>query len=98
MEKNATKTCDICFKTMFGDNLKRHMMKHVNGREEEKEEQKDNEVQTEVKQNYKMTAKSMEMVIAESKWKIELGRIMANIAQKHDMNTSFLPKDMQEVM
>ena len=48
MGKNATKTCDICFKTMRGDNLKRHMMKHMNGRKEEKEEQKDNEVQTEI--------------------------------------------------
>ena len=46
--KNATKTCDICFKTMCGDNLKRHMMKHMNGRKEEKEEEKDNEFQIEV--------------------------------------------------
>ena len=86
------------FKTMRSDNLKRHMMKHINGQKEEKEEQKDNEVQTEVKQNYEMIAKSMEMVIAESKWKIELGRIMADIAERRDMNTSLLPKDMQEAI
>ena len=77
------------------------MMKHMNRRKEEKEEQKDNEVQTEVmrvEQKYEMIAKSMEMAIAESKRKIELGRIMADIAERRDMNTSLLPKDMQEAI
>ena len=101
MGKNATKTCDICFKTMRGGHFKRHMMKHMNRRKEEKEEQKDNEVQTEVmrvEQKYEMIAKSMEMAIAESKRKIELGRIMTDIAERRDMNTSLLPKDMQEAI
>ena len=34
MGRNLPKTCDICFKTMRGDHLKRHMLKHVNGRME----------------------------------------------------------------
>ena len=46
MRKNATKTCEICFKTMRGDHLKRHMLRHVNGRKEEKNEEKDNKVRT----------------------------------------------------
>ena len=58
--KNATQTCDICFKTMRGDHLKRHMMTHMNGRKEEKEEQKDDEVQTEVEQNYEIIRKNKE--------------------------------------
>ena len=48
------------FQIMRGDNLKRHIMKHMNGRKEEKEEQKDNEVQTEVlrvEQNHEMIRK-----------------------------------------
>ena len=71
---------------MRGDNLKRHILKHMNGRKEEKEEQKDHEVQTEVmrfEQNYKIIAKNMEMVIAESKRKIKLGGTMTDIAEKH---------------
>ena len=35
MGKNATKTCDICFKTMRGDYLKRHMFKHEKERKSE---------------------------------------------------------------
>ena len=92
--KIATKTCDICFKTMRGDNLKRHMMKHMNGRKEEKEEQKDNEVE----QNYEIIRKNMLIQYAESKRKIELGRIMTDIAVKENINTSLLPKDMQEAI
>ena len=28
MGKNLTKTCNVCFKSMRGNNLKRHMKKH----------------------------------------------------------------------
>ena len=38
MLRNLPKTCNICFKTMRGDNLKRHMLKHVNGRMKKVEE------------------------------------------------------------
>ena len=33
--KNATKTCNICFKTMRGDYLKMHMLKHEKERNSE---------------------------------------------------------------
>ena len=35
MVGNLPRTCNICLKTMRGDHLKRHMLKHVNGRMEE---------------------------------------------------------------
>ena len=68
MVGNLPKTCDICFKTMRGDNLKRHMLKHKkheNGRMEECEK----EVLT-YEQKYKMIEKNMEMLYAESKRKL----------------------------
>ena len=33
MEKNLKKTCNVCFKSMRGDHLKRHMKKHERGNE-----------------------------------------------------------------
>ena len=47
--KHLAKTCDVCFKTMRGDNLNRNMLKHEKGRKEEMTigEQKDNEVSRE---------------------------------------------------
>ena len=33
MGRNQTKTCNVCFKSMRGDNLKRHMKKHERGNE-----------------------------------------------------------------
>ena len=74
------------------------MMKHMNGQKEEKKEEKDNEVQTEVEQNYELIRKNMKIDIAESKRKIELDRIMADIAEKDNMNISLLPKEKQEAI
>ena len=51
-----------------------------------------------VEQNYEMIRKNMKIDIAESKRKIELGRIMTDIAEKENMNVSLLPKDMQEAI
>ena len=33
MGRNQTKTCNVCFKSMRGDNLKKHMKKHERGNE-----------------------------------------------------------------
>ena len=35
MGRNLEKTCTVCFKTMRGDAIKRHMLTHENGRKEE---------------------------------------------------------------
>ena len=69
--------------------------KHENGRMEEKECEK--EVLNDEKY-YEMIEKNMEINIAESKRKIEWGRIMADIAEKESMNTSLLSKDKQEAI
>ena len=71
------------------------MLKHENGRMEEKEYEK--QVLT-YEQKYEMIENEMEIDIAESKRKIELGRIMTDIAEKKNMNISLLPKDMQEAI
>ena len=34
MGRNQTKTCNVCFKSMRGDNLKKHMKKHERGYED----------------------------------------------------------------
>ena len=75
---------------MRGDKLKRHMMTHENGRMEDMKKVEEKEVET--------LEKEMKIVYAESKRKIELGRKMAYIAEKNDMNTFLLPKDMQEAI
>ena len=104
MVRNLPKTCDICFKTMRGDNLKKHMLthkKHENVRMEDMKKVEEKEVEKQVmtyEQKYEMIEKEMKMLYAESKRKIELGRIMADIAEKNNMNTSLFPKDMQEAI
>ena len=99
MGKNATKTCNICFKTMRGDHFKRHMLKHENRKTGENVEEKECELEvSRVEQNYEMIRKNMKKDIAESKRKIELGRKMADIAEKDNMNISLLPKEKQEVI
>ena len=89
---------------MRGDNLKKHMLtheKHENVRMEDMKKFEEKEVEKQVltyEQKYEMIEKEMEMVYAESKRKIERGRIMADIAEKKNMNTSLFPKDMQEAI
>ena len=34
MGKHKTKTCNVCYKSMRGDNLKKHMKKHERGNED----------------------------------------------------------------
>ena len=84
MGRNLPKTCDICFKTMRGDHLKKHMLTHENGRMEEGEKE--------------ALRVNMREKIAETKRKIKLGRMMTDIVEEDDMNPSLLPKDMQEAI
>ena len=57
--------CDYTSNRSF--NMRRHMLKHVNGRMEEKECEKQ---VLRVEQNYEMIRKNMKIDIAESKRKI----------------------------
>ena len=98
MPGNLPKTCNICFKTMRGDSLKRHhMLKHEKHENVRMEDMKKVEEMT-YEQKYKMIEKNMEMLYAESKQKIERGGIMADIVEKKNMDISLLPKDMQEAI
>ena len=75
--------------------------KHKNGRMEEMKKVEEIEVEKQVmtyEQKCEMIEKEMEIDIAESKRKIELGRIMTGIAEKKNMNIYLLPKDKQEAI
>ena len=76
--KHLAKTCDVCFKTMRGDNLERHMLKHEKGRKDDmkREEVKDDEVINEgtmKKQTYEMIKRHVQLDTAENIEKINLG-------------------------
>ena len=62
---NLPKTCDICFKTMRGDTLKRHMLKHEKTWEWKNVKK---EVLT-YEQNCEMIRKNMEIDIAKKQAK-----------------------------
>ena len=94
MARNLPKTCNICFKTMRGDKLKSHMLKHENGR---MEDMKKVEEMT-YEQKYEMIRKDVHMEHAESKRKIELGRILVDIAVKDGLNTFLFSKEKQEAI
>ena len=75
MGRNLEKTCTVCFKTMRGDTLERHMLKHEKGRKGElnmnqkKEEYKDSEILTDamgVDQNDEMLERSMQVDYTEN--------------------------------
>ena len=68
-------------------------------KKDENVEEKECELEVlKVEQNYEMIAKNMEIDIAESKRKNELGKIMTDIAEKDNMNISLLSKEKQEAI
>ena len=76
MVGNLPKTCNICFKTMRGDTLKKHMLKHEkhkNGRMEEMKKVEEKECEKQIlsdEQKYEMIKKDLKIDIAESQRKI----------------------------
>ena len=107
MGRNLEKTCAICFKTMRGDNLKRHMLKHEKGRKGEmnmkqkKEEYKDSEVLTEVMgvdQNDEMLERSMQLEYEEKERKIKLGRRILYFTYENNINTDLLEGEDKEAL
>ena len=93
------KTCNVCFKTMRGDNLGRHMKKH--------ERQNEDNVATNVEETCLGNGKSgndeelEKRVIAqmnEFERKMELGRKVKVIVNKHNFNVNGLEKDMKDAL
>ena len=76
---NLKKTCNVCYKTMRGDNLKKHMKKHERGKS-----CTDEELENEVININK-----------EFNRKIELGRKLNKIVNKHGFNENGLDNNMK---
>ena len=110
MGRHQTKTCNVCFKAMRGDHLKRHMKRH-----EEKTGHEDNVVtsrlydgETENGENGQKISCSSEKFIGlekkviglnrEFNRKIELGRNLKLIVDKYGFNENIFESDMKEAL
>merc|ERR1711954_591938 len=93
MGKCQTKTCNVCFKAMRSNNMERHMKRHKG-----KPRNEDNVVTN----GQKISCKELEnRVIAqmeEFERKIELGRKLKIIVNKHNFNVNGLVKDIKDAL
>ena len=114
MGRHQTKTCNVCFKAMRGDHLKRHMKRH-----EEKTGHEDNVVtyglnngetvneDTIITNGMKKGCTSENFIGLEKKViglnrefnrKIELGRNLKLIVDKYGFNENIFESDMKEAL
>ena len=108
MGKHKTKTCDVCFKSMRDDILKRHMKKHDVKTEDNivTKESHDGETEDNVANNEDQISCPRETFIAVQKRasdrmkefnrKIELGRYVKLVVDTNGYNESGLDNDMME--
>merc|ERR1712081_80627 len=93
MGKCQTKTCNVCFKAMRSNNMERHMKRHKG-----KPRNEDNVVTN----GQKISCKELEnRVIAqmeEFERKIELGRKLKIIVNRHNLNVNGSEKDMTNAL
>merc|ERR1712025_414381 len=89
MGKRKTKTCNVCYKSMRGDNLKKHMKKHERGNEDNVATNEDQISCTDEELEKSVSAKMKEF-----NRKIELGRKLNKIMDKHGYNENGLDNDM----
>ena len=110
MGRHQTKTCKVCFKSMRGNNLKRHMKKHDRGNDENfitnglHDGKTEDNVATETVQksctseNFMGLEKEMLADWKEFNRKIELGREVNKIVNKHGMNETSLSINNKEAL
>ena len=124
MGRNLTKTCNVCFKSMRGNNLKRHMKKHdvkteddvVNkelhdGKTEDNVVTKglhDGKTEDNVETNGQQIGYTSEKFIAVQKRvfpnleefnrKMELGRYVKIVVDKHGLNENGLDNDLKDAL
>ena len=100
MGRHLTKTCNICFKTMRGDVLQRHMKRHE--RKNENNVVVTNGQGTTLGNGKSGNDEELEKrVIAqmnEFERKMELGRKVKVIVNKHNFNVNGLEKDMKDAL
>ena len=103
MGRNQTKTCDVCFKSMRGDILKRHMKKHdvktednflTKGLHDGKTEDNIGTNEEQISCTDEELEKRVSAKMKEFNRKIELGRKLNKIMDKHGYNENGLDNDM----
>ena len=103
MGRNQTKTCKVCFKSMRGNNLKRHIKKHDEKTEDDVVTKglHDRKTEDNVATNGAQISctddeleKRVSAKMKEFNRKIELGRKLNKIMDKHGYNENGLDNDM----
>ena len=89
MVRNLRKTCNVCYKEMRGDNLKKHMKKHERGNEDNVATNEEQISCTDEELKKKVSAKMKEF-----NRKIELGRKLNKIMNESGYNENGLDNDM----
>ena len=101
MGRHQTMICKVCFKAMRGDNLGRHMKKH-GGKAGNEDNVVTNGQGTTLGNSIRDNEKQLEnMIIAQMKEferKIELGRQLKTIVNRHNFNVNGLQRDMKEAL
>ena len=109
---NLEKTCPICLTTMRADNLKRHTKTHEkktsgvdmviekSGIKRKIDEDGTNRIETcsEKCTNLEVLEKNVRSYVDEFNRKIEIGRNLKIIINKHGFNTHALPENMKEAL
>ena len=110
MVRNLRKTCNVCFKEMRGDKLKKHMKKHERGNEynfitkglhdgKTEDNVANNEEQIScTSERFMGLEKILHAKNKEFNRKIELGREVNKIVNKHGYNENMLDNDMMEAL
>ena len=110
MGRHQTKTCDVCFKSMRGDVLKRHMKKHERGNHDNiiTKELHDGKTENNVVTKQQQIRYTEEQYIAlknevyaemeEFDRKIELGRNLNKIMNEDGFNENGLDNDKKEAL
>merc|ERR1711954_507627 len=110
MVRNLKKTCNVCFKSMRGDVLKRHMKKHDVKTEDNvvNRELHDGKTQNNVANNEEQKSCTDEKFIAVKKRvfaelkefdrKMERGRYVKLVVDKHGVNENGLGNDTKEAL
>merc|ERR1711873_253744 len=92
MVGNLKKTCNVCFKSMRGDNLKKHMKKHERGNEE-------GTTLNNVKGvNYEEMEKTILSEMKEFERKIEIWKIVKTVVNNHSLNVNGLERAKKDAL
>ena len=110
MVRNLKKTCNVCFKSMRGDNLKKHMKRHERENEDNvvtkglhDRKTEDNAATNEeqiscTSERFMGLEKILHAKNKEFNRKIEMGRNIKLLVDMHGYNENMLDNDMMEAL